>query len=89
MVLVVFERHVFVGCFGNVMFECFCGVMFGCIYVRDYGGMGWNHMYHRGYSKMWWRHMVVVGKGHALGFVFGCVTRIGYGVGCMWIRNHV
>ena len=56
------------------MVGCFGGVMFGRKLIGSYGGKGWNHLHHPDYSKMWWKHMVVGGMGHALGFVFECVT---------------
>lgn len=64
MVLVVFEKHALVECFGSVMFKC--------TLVECYGRMWWYHMPNRGYGKIWWQHMIVGGMGHALGFVFGC-----------------
>ena len=39
MVLMVFERHILVECFGDVMFECFGGVIFECTLVGCYGRM--------------------------------------------------
>lgn len=70
MILVVFERHVVVRYFGDVMFECFGGVMFGCILVRR----GWNHMHHETLVKCGGNIWLLGDMSHASDFVFACVT---------------
>lgn len=80
MVVVVFDSHMFVTCFGVVMFECFgysgkcwCHMFLGCF---SYGRMCWRNIFVGCFD---YNHVVIGGMGYALVFVVRCVTCIGCG----------